>query len=499
VIRRAKPATSTIVFGLVLLIGLTMRVLARGSVQGQQNSDTSVIYLMARHVAHGDPRIFYWGQEYGGTLYQITAGALFKIIGSSFAGLQAVEIAYWLAACVLLRQVVSKACGLLAGDVAGALFWLSTPSLISISFSDPGFYGDGLALGLASIWVSQKAGERPGWRATTLLGLLLGLGLWTTPLTLAFTGPAALAVGLRLRSMRLVLAGVTSAVVGALPWIWANLRSSGASLHPQQGGTGSLAHRYVHFFTDVVPGLLGYTPTSTSGRTSAAVFLVIPLGALVIAAWRRNLHVSLILLPGLLVPLIVAASGVPVVPGAARYATLTLPAVAAAVGWVASRRGALIATPVLLIPIWTAVTVWHSTNGLHPVRNPEFGVQTIHLGEYLEQHRWSAVWADYWEAYLLSAATNERVIAAALAPPVFQRERTYEKAALRPKHTTVVLFADEANDKLLQVQDRLPAHRRAVFGQFAVWTFSERLDVSAFLTAISCDAACPGRTFASRG
>lgn len=59
---------------------------------GQQDSDHSVVYLQARHVMQGDFDVFYWGQHYGGTLFQLTAGGLFRLVGPSFAALQIVEI-----------------------------------------------------------------------------------------------------------------------------------------------------------------------------------------------------------------------------------------------------------------------------------------------------------------------------------------------------------------------------------------------------------------------
>src|SRR3954453_6984859 len=113
-LHRLLPA-STYAFLLILLGGIVLRLFCLRSALGQQNSDTSVVYLEARHVAHGDLRVFYWGQQYGGTLFQLTAGGLFKVFGSSFILLQAVEVAYWLVACLLLRSIVGRACGFLAG------------------------------------------------------------------------------------------------------------------------------------------------------------------------------------------------------------------------------------------------------------------------------------------------------------------------------------------------------------------------------------------------
>jgi hypothetical protein len=85
---------------------------------------------MARHFMHGDPSVFYWGQQYGGSLEALTAGALFRIVGPSYIILQVVMVAFWLTGCLFLRAIVARACGALAGNVAGALFWIGSPYLV---------------------------------------------------------------------------------------------------------------------------------------------------------------------------------------------------------------------------------------------------------------------------------------------------------------------------------------------------------------------------------
>src|SRR5438874_818206 len=97
--RRLRSAASTVGFVVVLIAGLVVRLLALRTSLGLQNSDESIIYLMARRVEHGDFRVFYWGQQYGGTILQLTAGALFWLVGASFVKLQVVEIAFWFVAC----------------------------------------------------------------------------------------------------------------------------------------------------------------------------------------------------------------------------------------------------------------------------------------------------------------------------------------------------------------------------------------------------------------
>ena len=481
--RSRTLVSSTTVFVVVLVGGLVFRLLALRTGLAQQNSDTAVVYLMARHVAHGDLRVFYWGQSYGGTMIQLATGAVFWLIGPSFPALQAVEIAFWLASSLIFRSIVAKSCGRLAGDVSASVFWLAAPYVVTISFSDPGFYGDGLVLGLAAIRVVQGDWRRPELQALTM-GFVFGLGFWTTPLTLAFSVPAALLLLVRLRSLPSLFYEIAGGVVGAAPWIRANARTGFPSFHRLAGGAGgSMASRYVHVFTELVPPLGGYGPTSTPGRLLAAAFVLTLTVGVIFAAWKRNAAMLLLGLSGLLLPAAVAASGVTVAPASVRYATLMVPAVLGILAWALNRRGLVILLLLgCLLPVWTAATLWNETDGLRPVADPEVGAPVALLGRYLEREDRRAVWGDYWVSYLLSAATQERVAAAALG---VRRYFPYEDLAMVPRRTAVVLFAGGANDQTLSREPNLPSHTRTLVGPYAVWDFAARFEAPNYLTAVS--------------
>ena len=244
------------------------------------------------------------------------------------------------------------------------------------------------------------------------------------------------------------------------------------------------ASRYVHVFTDLVPAIMGETPDSSRGRAVAAFFLLVILGGLALGLRRRNTTIVVLCVSALLVPVVVASSGVLVVPAAGRYATLMVPAVVAVVAWGVSRHPAAAVLAVAALCVWTVTTIDDSTNGFQAVSAPTYGSDVKALGNYLERNGRTAVWADYWIAYLLSAASGERVTAAAIAPPVYRREPSYEVAAMRPRQTTVVLFAGKANDQTLGRLPGLPPHRRAVLGPYAVWFFTGRVDVPNYLAAL---------------
>jgi hypothetical protein len=465
-------------FGLVLLVGLLIRLLALRTSLAQQNSDTAVVYLMARHAMHGDWRIFYWGQFYGGTLLQLSAGMLFWLTGPSFAVLQVVEIAYWLAACLLLRSIVAKGVGTVAGDLAGCFFWLAAPLMVSISFTDPGFVGDGLAIGLAAVRLAQGSGEAGGRRCLGV-GFLLGLALWTTPVALAFAVPAALWACLRVRSARAAAAGLAGAAVGALPWLLETAKSHFKTLQTLPGTPESPFSRYLHVYTQVIPGAGGLGESAAARAIGLVGFAIILLGV-AIAIRRRNPTMLVLGASALIAPAVIAASNVAVDPTAARYATYLVPALAAAVAWALSRVRPAGVALVVLVCAWTIGTAWNSTNGLAAVPDPAIGTPITALAAHLEHLGRTDVWADYWIAYMLSAATQERVIAGDLSP---RREESYLIRAAEAPKTTVILYPGRENEQALLAVRGLPPHKRTLVGPFAVWTFDKRTDVDRYLQA----------------
>jgi hypothetical protein len=471
---------STVLLAVVLVGGLAVRLLALRTSLAQQNSDTAVVYLMARHVAHGDIRVFYWGQFYGGTLLQLTAGALFWLTGASFAALQIVEVLFWLVACLLLRSVVARGAGAVAGDLAGCLFWLGAPFLVRFSFTDPGFVGDALAIGLASIRIAQGPGGRPGVVRCVGVGFCVGLALWTTPFALAFAVPAGLWVAVRARGLRTIGAGLAGAVAGAAPWLYETEKSHFKTLQRLPGPPESPVMRFLHVFTEVVPAAGGVVG-SPAARAVGIVVLVTLVAATAAALWRRNPTMALLGVAGLLAAVVVVTSRVPIDPTQPRYATYLLPSLAAVLAWGLSRVPlAAGVAAVVLVASWTIGTTWDATNGLAAVPNPAIGRPITTLAAQLERRGRTDVWADYWIAYMLSAATQERIVAGDLSP---RREESYLIRATQAPKTTVVLFPGRENEQTLRALPGLPPHRRTLVGPYAVWTFDQQVDIGTPLQA----------------
>jgi hypothetical protein len=101
------------------------------------------------------------------------------------------------------------------------------------------------------------------------LGLFAGIGWWSSPEVAYYLVPTVVFLGWRLLKRRielrpgLVALAVGGAVVGALPWLWANAQSHLGSLRHVQGKTGGsyLSHLSI-FSTHVVPIVLGLRLTA---------------------------------------------------------------------------------------------------------------------------------------------------------------------------------------------------------------------------------------------
>jgi hypothetical protein len=270
-VRRPGPTVYLvwIVTGLAICSGIAMR--AWNLFHRPVNADEAIVGLMADQIAHGHMSAFYWGQAYGGGEPYLVA-LLFRIFGSSVWAMELVPVLLAAVTAVLTWRVARR----LVPDpalalLAGALVWASPKSALSNSTLELGFRGLTMACSLGLVLVALRILD--GRRRTLEfvgLGLVAGVGWWSSPEIIYFALPAVLLLGLafvgdrgdgrgRRWASRMAVV-VVSGIVGSLPWLWANVHSRFQSLRPSAfalppGSPGYVGRLHI-FFQYSLPMLL---------------------------------------------------------------------------------------------------------------------------------------------------------------------------------------------------------------------------------------------------
>ena len=273
----------------VVLVGLFLRIWILG--REPTGSATAISGLMAREILHGHFSAFYWGQNYGGAEPYVVA-AMFALFGQSSFTLGLTPIVLDAIAAVLVWRIGRRLFGSQVGVGAALLFWIWPEVYIFDSTQEYGFrfitLGCGLAVMLIAIRIAQRGApvrlprsdssatvETPDQSAAVrhldwlALGLFAGIGWWSSPEVSYYLLPAVVFLGWRLLERRIevrpgdLTLAIAGAVVGALPWLWANARSHLGSLRHvrAQPHSSYLSHLSI-VFTHVVPIVLGLRLTA---------------------------------------------------------------------------------------------------------------------------------------------------------------------------------------------------------------------------------------------
>lgn len=273
----------------VVLVGLFLRIWILG--REPWSSPTAIPGLMAQQILHGHFYAFYWGQNYGG-VEPYVAAVMFALFGQSNFTLELTPIVLDAIAAVLVWRIGRRLFEPRAGVGAALLFWIWPEAYIFDSTLEYGFRFVTLVCGLAVMLIAIRIAQRsepvrwprsissatveaPSQSAVvrrldwTALGLFAGIGWWGSPEVTYYLVPAVVFLGWRLFKRRidfrpgLLALAVVGAVVGALPWLWANAHSRLGSLRHVQGKTsGSYVNHLSTLFTHVFPIVLGLRLTA---------------------------------------------------------------------------------------------------------------------------------------------------------------------------------------------------------------------------------------------
>ena len=322
---------------LVIAVGVVMRRWVLSGPMGSPDLDESTVGVQAIRFTHGHLAVFFPNQPYGGTVEPYLVSIVFRFFGSSVIALKVVPMACAFGASVVTwRAAVRLGLGRAGQWCAPILVWVGPAFAVAFSTKERGFYGLALLLAAADILLVLRLDEAPRQGDLILLGALVGLGWWQTPLTMLVAVPA---VGwLVARRPRLPLSDLApygALVVGGFPWFVWNARNHWVSMNGGYAFGTSWWQRVESWMIKlrVVTGI--ETPFVANrhlleGRWTGAVIVAVVVAG---ASWRTRREA-----PALLAVLVVGYGALYALNGLAagvggdpRYTYLMVPVMALAV------------------------------------------------------------------------------------------------------------------------------------------------------------------------
>jgi hypothetical protein len=410
-------------------------------------------------------------------------------VGTSTAALKAVPLALNGVAALLVWRVGRRLMPPGGAIAAGLVMWLWPANYLWWSIKARGFYEATLCITIACVLLLLRiaAGDDPEyWRDWAVLGLLAGLGWWQTPQVVYVLAPAGLwLVITHPRTLRYAWAAIPGVVVGALPWLIANINSGFSSLNPPSAPIqATYAQHLLTFMRDGLPMTFGlkYVYLTYWIGTRHITELLFALGiAVVVAGCLRRQRESLLL--GLVIvayPLIHALLNLSSEVAEGRYTLFLLPWLVLALARACQRPWAMTALFAVILSLsWVGL---RDLRGQTSPYAPDHRVPTsmAPLEHDLESNGITRVWANYWIAYRLTFETREHVIA---ATSLLVRYRQYNEDVETSPDPAFVFLA--ASSDVRTFHTYLHAHHidyteDIVDGTWVVDVPAKRLDPSRF-------------------
>lgn len=473
----------------VVLAAIALRLWILTSQMGGADADEAVVGLMARSILHGQRPLFFWGQDYGGTLEPALVAVLFAVFGSSDIALKLVPVLLSGAAAVLVWRVGRRTVGEPSATAGGLLFLVYPPAFLWWSTKERGFYWVALVLGLAVLLVALRirdVTQKPRVIDVVALGFFIGLAWWTTPQTMYLVVPVLGWLLVRRHVLWTKLwPAIPAAVVGALPWIRGNLTRGFPSLdEPAPAVATTYPERLGRFFGKLLPTLLGVRHAFSGDWLLGPVGVVLALVAVVALGLLlsrlagdpiRRLALEPLLVVLAAFPFLFAIPGVSAYVTGPRYGLMLAPVLALLVAIPLATRARQICA-LLLATLLGAVTVAALLRladrspmdaELSP---PRLGA----LEQTLDAADVDRVYADYWIAYPLTFETRGRIVGTALGSV---RSVELDKLVREADPSTYVVFLDSQWDESLPTALRDGGHvyERVETGEFAVYLLTERV------------------------
>ena len=459
-----------LVVGLAIAAGVALRAWVLATPLGTLDADEAVWGLMARHALDGELSTFYWGQPYGGTHEVFLTAAVFAVAGSSTLALKLVPAALYAVAAVLVWRVGRRTVGEPAARIAAALFWIWPAYGVWKSVRAHGFYGSALVLSLLVLLLVLRLRDEPSRRDAAALGLVLGLGWWATPQFALVAAPAVLwLLVVRRDALLRFWPALPAAVLGALPWLVANVRHDWYSFDYAPGG-GTYFSRFRGFFTATLPMALDlrvpFALDWALGPVLSGLLLLAVLGWVGFLVLRRRSRLGPLVPVALAFPFLYAASSFTWLVEEPRYLLLLMPVLALLLA--EGLRRPSVAAVALAIAFALSFTGLARMEGSF-----RYETRTGHMDvpddlgpllDALDARGVRTVRADYWVAERITFESRERIVANSHRYPPFT-ERV--DASANPARVFVAGTPAELRARARLLDD---GYERLEIGGFAVYS-----------------------------
>jgi 4-amino-4-deoxy-L-arabinose transferase-like glycosyltransferase len=467
--------------------GIVLRIWILRWPTGALDSDEAIVGLMARHIVHQhELTTFYWGQNYGGSLGAIVNAGVFAIFGSSTATLKTVPIVMSAITALLVWRLGRRTIREPGATIAGLAVWVWPTTYVWFSTKERAFYLMCMILGLWFLITVLRLVEDPDQRRDwVVLGLVGGVGWWTSPQIIYFVVPGLLWIAFKLgrEKIRFDLP-IISVVVGALPWFVWSFRNHWAALQPasrisDKGYLGNIAV----LFRKGLPVALGLHDIERwTVPVAFPIVYVTILVAAAIALFRRSPRPEFLLVVAATFPLLWGVFPVSGYVGDGRYVMFVLPTIVLLVMYAARR-------PVVQVVVLVGALAL-SVGGMTRIRccvapqAPDVSMprRTGPLIDALDAHHVSHFNGDYWIAYRVSFETNERIVG---SPAAFKRYAPFERAvAADPNPPAVFVTRSKTGPIYRRGLARLDVgFERYVAGDFVVYQPARKVDFAAVMKA----------------
>jgi hypothetical protein len=302
----------------IIIFGTLLRVLLAALKWPLLNSDEATMGIMALHIAYrGEHPIFYYGQNYMGTLDAYIGAGLFQLLGSSIFTLRIGIIMFYLPFMVAMYFLTGMLYTKRLALATLVLLSLGSIPILILEMSPIGGYPEILFFGacafLLASWLTlsynQEVSQRKPWLRLlgyACWGCVAGLAIWSDPLILPYLVAASLLlVVFCWRELILTFGGLClllGLVVGASPLVIYNLKAPPGQdslsiflgqTHPVASVPGNITPLSTHIINTILYNI----PTATGNPLCSLVFSQGPVNTpglrctIVHASWSLGLIV----------------------------------------------------------------------------------------------------------------------------------------------------------------------------------------------------------------